>query len=160
MCVYNAMSKKVEFSVFSGSWCQSQTSPHIPMACDDPPPPYAESTLLLPPRTQPSPFKQYFYPLTNRAYYSSFFHLAILNFPYALASWVSLFVLTVVSSLPLHKSHAIMLLIDRDYSLDGTPTWRRTLFLWSSRRSNIRKRRANDPMSIPLSTFPFIPSPS
>lgn len=82
---------------------QSQTPPHTSMACDDPPP-YAESTLLLPPRTQPSPFKQYFNPLTNKAYYSSFFHLAILNFPYALASWVSLFVLTVVSSLPLHNS--------------------------------------------------------
>lgn len=72
------------------------------MACDDandPPPPYAESTLLLPPRTRSSSFKKYFRPLTKRAYYSSFFHLAILNFPYALASWISLFVFTATGTM-------------------------------------------------------------
>lgn len=104
------------------------------MACDDandpdPPPPYAESTLLLPPRTRSSSFKKYFRPLTKRAYYSSFFHLAILNFPYALASWISLFVFTAVSSFPPRKSHPLMSCLDRDYALNGTPTWCRALLL-------------------------------
>ena len=41
-------------------------------------------------------WRRYFKPLTVKAYYKSLFHLVVLNFPYALAAWVYLFVFTVV----------------------------------------------------------------
>ncbi|KAF5346698.1 hypothetical protein D9756_010368 [Leucocoprinus leucothites] len=43
-------------------------------------------------------WKRYFRPLARRAYYSSFLHLAVINFPYALAAWVYLFVFTVTGA--------------------------------------------------------------
>ncbi|KAG6827172.1 hypothetical protein H0H92_012908 [Tricholoma furcatifolium] len=43
-------------------------------------------------------WRRYFRPLTRRAYYSSLFHLVVLNFPYALAAWVYLFVFTVAGT--------------------------------------------------------------
>ncbi|KAG6822459.1 hypothetical protein H0H92_013813, partial [Tricholoma furcatifolium] len=43
-------------------------------------------------------WSRYFRPLTRRAYYSSLFHLVVLNFPYALAAWVYLFVFTVAGT--------------------------------------------------------------
>ncbi|EED79908.1 predicted protein [Postia placenta Mad-698-R] len=41
---------------------------------------------------------RYFRPITKRAYYSSLFHLLVLNFPYALIAWVYLFVFTVAGT--------------------------------------------------------------
>jgi hypothetical protein len=40
--------------------------------------------------------KRYFRPLVQKAYYRSLFHLLVVNFPYALAAWIYLFVFTVV----------------------------------------------------------------
>jgi hypothetical protein len=40
---------------------------------------------------------RYFRPLVQSVYYRSLFHLMVVNFPYALAAWVYLFVFTVVS---------------------------------------------------------------
>lgn len=40
---------------------------------------------------------RYFRPMVKRAYYSALFHLLILNFPYALAAWLYLFIFTLVS---------------------------------------------------------------
>lgn len=48
-------------------------------------------------QTQLGRWRRYFRPLTRRAYYSAMFHLLIVNFPYALAAWVYLFVFTLVS---------------------------------------------------------------
>jgi hypothetical protein len=42
-------------------------------------------------------WKRYFRPMTRRVYYMALFHLLVLNFPYALAAWVYLFVFTLVS---------------------------------------------------------------
>ena len=39
---------------------------------------------------------KYFRPLSRKCYYAAFFHLMVVNFPYALAAWVYLFVFTVV----------------------------------------------------------------
>jgi hypothetical protein len=41
---------------------------------------------------------KYFRPIIKRAYYAALFHLLILNFPYALAAWLYIFVLTLVRS--------------------------------------------------------------
>jgi hypothetical protein len=41
-------------------------------------------------------WKRYFRPMTLRTYYAALFHLLVLNFPYALAAWVYLFVFTLV----------------------------------------------------------------
>ena len=41
-------------------------------------------------------WRRYFSPLKRRAYYSALLHILVLNFPYALASWVFLFVFTLV----------------------------------------------------------------
>lgn len=41
-------------------------------------------------------WKRYFRPLIRKSYYAALFHLMILNFPYALAAWVYLFIFTVV----------------------------------------------------------------
>ncbi len=38
----------------------------------------------------------YFRPLKKKVYYMSLFHLAVINFPYALLTWVFLFVFTLV----------------------------------------------------------------
>ncbi|KAI0076135.1 hypothetical protein K474DRAFT_1645540 [Panus rudis PR-1116 ss-1] len=43
-------------------------------------------------------WKKYFRPVTIRAYYSSLFHLLVLNFPYALAAWIYLFVFTLTGT--------------------------------------------------------------
>ena len=40
--------------------------------------------------------KRYFRPLICKSYYAALFHLIAVNFPYALAAWVYLFVFTVV----------------------------------------------------------------
>lgn len=45
-----------------------------------------------------SAWVRYFRPLRKRVYYKALFHLYVLNFPYALAAWIYLFVFTVVSS--------------------------------------------------------------
>lgn len=45
-------------------------------------------------------WKRYFKPLSQRVYYKALFHLLVLNFPYALAAWVYLFVFTLVSEAP------------------------------------------------------------
>ena len=43
-----------------------------------------------------SSLKRYFKPMGKKAYYSALFHLLVVNFPYALAAWVYLFVFTLV----------------------------------------------------------------
>lgn len=40
--------------------------------------------------------KRYFRPLIHKSYYAALFHLMVVNFPYALAAWVYLFIFTVV----------------------------------------------------------------
>lgn len=40
--------------------------------------------------------KRYFRPVIHKSYYAALFHLMVLNFPYALAAWVYLFIFTVV----------------------------------------------------------------
>ncbi|THH31389.1 hypothetical protein EUX98_g2776 [Antrodiella citrinella] len=65
-----------------------------------------EHTPLLPeysrfgrrPPAASSPWYRYFRPMFKRAYYSALFHLLILNFPYALAAWVYLFVFTLTGT--------------------------------------------------------------
>ncbi|KAF5335614.1 hypothetical protein D9758_014811 [Tetrapyrgos nigripes] len=42
--------------------------------------------------------KKYFRPLTRKPYYMSLFHLLMVNFPYALAAWVYLFVFTLTGT--------------------------------------------------------------
>jgi hypothetical protein len=42
-------------------------------------------------------WRRYFRPLTRKVYYMALFHLLVLNFPYALAAWIYLFVFTLVS---------------------------------------------------------------
>ncbi|KAF8624622.1 hypothetical protein AX15_005777 [Amanita polypyramis BW_CC] len=42
--------------------------------------------------------RRYFRPLAHAAYYRALFHLLVLNFPYALATWVYLFVFTVAGT--------------------------------------------------------------
>ncbi|KAK7448775.1 hypothetical protein VKT23_013506 [Stygiomarasmius scandens] len=42
--------------------------------------------------------KRYFRPLARKPYYMSLFHLLVLNFPYALAAWVYLFVFTLTGT--------------------------------------------------------------
>ena len=42
-------------------------------------------------------WRRYFRPVTRRVYYMALFHLLVINFPYALAAWVYLFVFTLVS---------------------------------------------------------------
>ncbi|KAG6879366.1 hypothetical protein C0992_003284, partial [Termitomyces sp. T32_za158] len=46
-------------------------------------------------RRQLGRWRRYFRPLICKAYYDSLFHLAVINFPYALAAWIYLFVFTV-----------------------------------------------------------------
>jgi hypothetical protein len=41
-------------------------------------------------------WKRYFRPLTRKPYYAALFHLTVVNFPYALAALVYLFIFTVV----------------------------------------------------------------
>ncbi|RDX55253.1 hypothetical protein OH76DRAFT_882889 [Lentinus brumalis] len=43
-------------------------------------------------------WRKYFRPLKKRAYYSALFHILVVNFPYALLSWVFLFVFTLVGT--------------------------------------------------------------
>ncbi|RPD58675.1 hypothetical protein L227DRAFT_587069 [Lentinus tigrinus ALCF2SS1-6] len=43
-------------------------------------------------------WRRYFRPLRRRAYYSALFHILLLNFPYALFSWLFLFVFTLVGT--------------------------------------------------------------
>ncbi|KAJ3506014.1 hypothetical protein NLJ89_g7109 [Agrocybe chaxingu] len=43
-------------------------------------------------------WRRYFRPVARRAYYRALFHLAVLNFPYALVAWVYLFVFTVTGT--------------------------------------------------------------
>ncbi|KIM75745.1 hypothetical protein PILCRDRAFT_78548, partial [Piloderma croceum F 1598] len=43
-------------------------------------------------------WKRYFRPMTRRVYYMALFHLLVLNFPYALAAWVYLFVFTLTGT--------------------------------------------------------------
>ncbi|KAG5350836.1 hypothetical protein C0989_009059 [Termitomyces sp. Mn162] len=49
-------------------------------------------------RRQMSRWRKYFRPLACKAYYSSLFHLAVINFPYALAAWNYMFVFTVAGT--------------------------------------------------------------
>ncbi|EIW83109.1 hypothetical protein CONPUDRAFT_136257 [Coniophora puteana RWD-64-598 SS2] len=43
-------------------------------------------------------WRRYFKPLTHRAYYAALLHLMVLNFPFALAAWVYLFVFTLTGT--------------------------------------------------------------
>lgn len=43
-------------------------------------------------------WRRYFTPVTKKVYYMALLHLLVLNFPYALAAWVYLFVFTLVST--------------------------------------------------------------
>ncbi|ESK89395.1 hypothetical protein Moror_16196 [Moniliophthora roreri MCA 2997] len=43
-------------------------------------------------------WRRYYHPLTRRPYYAAFFHLVVLNFPFALAAWVYLFVFTLTGT--------------------------------------------------------------
>ena len=69
-----------------------------------------EGRLVLPLQRQHPGFfsraawKRYFRPMTRKVYYKPVFHLAVVNFPYALAAWVYLFVFTVVRILNLNTS--------------------------------------------------------
>lgn len=57
-------------------------------------------------RDRRNAWRRYFRPLVRRVYWMALFHLVVLNFPYALAAWVFLFVFTLVSaSLPISISH-------------------------------------------------------
>lgn len=44
----------------------------------------------------PAAWRRYFRPLSRKSYYTALFHLMVVNFPYALAAWIYLFVFTVV----------------------------------------------------------------
>jgi hypothetical protein len=48
-------------------------------------------------------WKRYFRPMTRMVYYKSLFHLLVLNFPFALAAWVYLFVFTLVRLFLFHS---------------------------------------------------------
>ena len=48
-------------------------------------------------RGRRSAWRRYFRPMVRRVYWMALFHLVVLNFPYALAAWVFLFVFTLVS---------------------------------------------------------------
>lgn len=41
-------------------------------------------------------WKRYFRPIISKSYYTALFHLVVVNFPYALAAWIYLFIFTVV----------------------------------------------------------------
>jgi len=43
-------------------------------------------------------WKRYFRPLSRKSYYAALFHLTVVNFPYALAAWVYLFIFTVTGT--------------------------------------------------------------
>lgn len=45
-----------------------------------------------------SAWRRYFRPISRKVYYTALFHLLVLNFPYALAAWIYLFVFTLASS--------------------------------------------------------------
>ena len=49
-------------------------------------------------RDRRNAWRRYFRPLVRRVYWMALFHLVVLNFPYALAAWVFLFVFTLVSA--------------------------------------------------------------
>lgn len=46
----------------------------------------------------PNRFKKYFRPMCKQVYWKSLFHIAVLNFPFALLAWVYLFVFTVTGT--------------------------------------------------------------
>lgn len=48
-------------------------------------------------RSRRSAWRRYFRPLVRRVYWMALFHLLVLNFPYALVTWIFLFVFTLVS---------------------------------------------------------------
>ena len=50
--------------------------------------------------------KRYFRPLVRKSYYAALFHLMVVNFPYALAAWVYLFVFTVVRCYPAGSNYS------------------------------------------------------
>ena len=52
-----------------------------------------------------APLKRYFRPLIRKSYYAALFHLVVVNFPYALAAWVYLFIFTVVRYYPAGSNH-------------------------------------------------------
>ena len=60
--------------------------------------PNEEERLQAPTGDWKTRLRKYFRPMGRRAYYSAVFHLLVLNFPFALASWVYLFVFTLVRS--------------------------------------------------------------
>ena len=67
-------------------------------------------------------WRSYFRPMTRTVYYRSFIHLLLVNFPYALIAWVSLFVLTVVSMrlILLVVSYLCWYSIGRNHASHGT----------------------------------------
>ncbi|KAJ3523598.1 hypothetical protein NMY22_g11371 [Coprinellus aureogranulatus] len=89
-------------------------------------------------------WKQYFVPLARPMFYRSLAHLLFINFPYALAAWVYLFVFTVSGSVLL-----IALPLGRPTMLPGPPG-----------RQSIRSRRTLPPNYIPQSTLIPIAIPS
>lgn len=58
--------------------------------------------------------KRYFRPLIRKSYYAALFHLMVVNFPYALAAWVYLFVFTVVRCYLAGSNHNLMLIFQKD----------------------------------------------
>lgn len=85
--------------------------------------------------------KRYFRPLTKRVYWKALFHLLVLNFPYALAAWVYLFVFTLVhiSMLsPSSSTHHYLHALDRNNITPRTPSWCCTLLLQLTRCTSIR----------------------
>ena len=61
---------------------------------------------------------RYFRPLVQSVYYRPLFHLLVVNFPYALAAWLYLFVFTVVRFFPLACSYILFAgIIVPDFSL-------------------------------------------
>jgi hypothetical protein len=56
-------------------------------------------------------WSRYFRPMRKKVYYMALFHLLVLNFPYALAAWVYLFVFTLVSTPIFHFILVFVLLL-------------------------------------------------
>lgn len=77
-------------------------------------------------------WERYFRPMGQKVYYRSLFHLAVINFPYALAAWVYLFVLTVVRALYYFCWLSNGMYIDWDYAARSSSSWGHSLLLQSA----------------------------
>lgn len=89
-------------------------------------------------------WKIYLRPLVQKVYYKSLFHLLLLNFPYAVISWVFLFVFTLVSTISFLQLRLPVLNVhcsDWNNAIDSPSNWSHPLFLQSPWCSCVRKRR-------------------